>query len=90
MASCNRKKDKRAWWFIKMNNVGQFKAGTIFVGNVNHVKMKVLEIQKSNTYGCYKETALIKDLMTGRIFTYGLMALERCNVTILEEEKGGL
>lgn len=58
-----------------MDNRGKFTKGTVFIGNVNKVKMEIVEIQK--------ETAVIKDVTTGKVFTYGLRALERCNVAIL-------
>lgn len=73
-----------------MDNAGRFKAGTIFSGNINQVKMEVLEIKKEDFKGCHKETVLIKDLTTGKKFSYGLRALERCSITILEEENDSL
>lgn len=67
-----------------MDNTGRFKQGTVFRGNINNAQMVVLEIQKENLRGCHKELAVIKDVVTGKTYTYGLQALERCNVTILK------
>lgn len=61
---------------------GKLKTGTVFIGNVNHIKMEIVEIQCSNLKGCCQQTALVKECATGRIFSYGLQALERCNLTI--------
>jgi hypothetical protein len=59
-----------------MDNKGKFKAGTRFRGNVNGAEMEVVKIENKN--------ATIRDLKTGNIFSYGLQALEHCDVTILE------
>lgn len=67
-----------------MDNAGRFKPGTVFKGNINNVQMVVSEIQKENLKGCYKELVRIKDMVTEKTYTYGLQALERCNVTILK------
>lgn len=67
-----------------MDNVGRFKPGTVFRGNINNAQMVVLEVQKENLKGCYKELVVIKDMATEKTYTYGLQALERCNVTILK------
>ena len=61
---------------IKMDNTGKFKPGTRFQGNVNGSLMEVVKIEEHN--------ATIRNLHTGDIFTYGLRALEKCDVTILE------
>ncbi len=61
--------------------------GTVFVGNVNNVVMELVEIQKSSTRQGH-ETAVIRETETGKLFTYGLDALERCNITILGYKAG--
>lgn len=55
-------------------NVGKFHPGTRFRGNVNGAEMEVVRIEDKN--------AIIKDLQTGRVFTYGLQALEHCDVEV--------
>jgi hypothetical protein len=67
-----------------LDNIGRFKPGTVFKGNINGVQMVVIKIQKENLNGCNKELAVIKDMTTEKTYTYGLRALERCNVTILK------
>ncbi|MHB8172742.1 MAG: hypothetical protein ACYDG6_14630 [Thermincolia bacterium] len=61
----------------------KFKAGTIFVGNVNKAKMEFVGIKKRQGQSA-TELAVIKCLKTGKLFTHGLWALERCDVTIIE------
>ena len=70
---------------------GQFHVGTKFVGNVNHVPMHIIAI-KDPWEGCQYEGVLkpsprayIRNLITGKIFSYGLRALEHCDVTIIKE-----
>ena len=60
-----------------MDNTGKFKPGTRFRGNVNGAEMEVVRIENRN--------AIIKDLKTGNVFSYGLRALEKCYVTILDK-----
>jgi len=60
-----------------MSNKGRFTVETTFIGNINKVKMEVVKIEKGS--------CLIKDLRNGRSFSYGLQALEHCNVTIINE-----
>ena len=74
-----------------MNNAGNFKVGTQFVGNVNKAKMEIVKIEREclgtesgRLREASSETVTIKDLKTGRKFTYGLKALEMCDVTIFE------
>lgn len=73
-----------------MDNRGKFKARTQFVGNINGVLMEVVKVV-DGWKGTFREGrvskakhAIIKDLQSGQTFYYGLQALERCNVTILE------
>lgn len=65
-----------------MANVGKFKIGTRFVGNNNKAQMEVVDFKKS-LYITPGDVVIIKDLKTGKLFTYGLKALERCNATIM-------
>lgn len=55
-------------------NARKFHPGTRFRGNVNGAEMEVVRIEGTN--------AIIKDLKTGRVFTYGLRALEHCDVEV--------
>ena len=60
-----------------MGNKGKFKPGTKFEVNFNGTLFEVVKVDKHN--------ATLRNLHTGEIFTYGLRALEKCFVTILEE-----
>ena len=62
-------------------NTGKFRPGTRFEGNVNGALFEVVKIEGHN--------ATLKNLHTGDIFTYGLRALEKCDVTILEGTQDG-
>lgn len=69
----------------------QLKAGTKIKGNVNGAVMEILKIETPTTATpaernqfSFGRTAIIKDCKTGHIFQYGLEALKRCNITILE------
>ena len=62
-----------------MDNKGKFHPGTKFRGNVNGALVEVVKIDYNQV-----PIATLKDLKTGHIFTYGLRALEKCDVTILE------
>lgn len=55
----------------------QLQTGIKIKGNINGVIMEVVKIE-NNTL------ALLKDCKTGKISQYGLEALKRCNITILE------
>ena len=59
----------------------QLKLGTKFKGNMNGAVMKILKIENPQSAS---SVADIKDYKTGHIFQYGLEALKRCNITILE------
>ena len=82
---------------MKMLNDGQLNVGAKFKGNVNGVICEIIKIE--NPVTSYKtdwkgdsepirtnsaKTAIIKDCKTGHTFQYGLEALKRCNITILE------
>ena len=75
----------------------RLKVGTKFKGNVNGTLCEIIKIE--NPVTSYKtdwkgdnepirtssaKTAIIKDCKTGHTFQYGLEALKRCNITILE------
>lgn len=55
----------------------QIKAGTKIKGNVNNAIMEIIKIEN-------EANAVVRDCKTGHIFQYGLEALKRCNITILE------
>lgn len=67
----------------------KLKPETIFVTNVNNVVMELAGIQKNST-GQGHETAVIRKVETGKLFTYGLDVLEKCDITILEQGKVSL
>lgn len=66
-----------------MDNKGKFKPGTCFRGNVNGAEMEVVKFQSGRDG--HTTTAVIKDIRTGNVFGYGLRALEKCYVTILDK-----
>lgn len=51
--------------------------GTKFKGNVNGVILEVEKIENNNT-------VLLRNCSTGKIHSFGLEALRRCDITILE------
>ena len=57
--------------------IDNIKVGMKIKGNINGVIMEVVKIENN-------ALALLKDCKTGHIFQYGLEALKRCNITILE------
>lgn len=61
----------------------QLKPGTRFKGNVNGAICEVMKIENP-VASCKGIVVTIKDCKTGRTFQYGLEALKRCNITILE------
>ena len=73
-----------------MNNKDKFKIGTKFIGDINKASMEIISIKDKGTgtesgrYAIASKVAIIKDLKNGKLFNYGLKALERCNVTIIE------
>ena len=75
----------------------QLKPGAKFIGNVNGAICEIVKIENPVTY--YRvdwkgdvipstkspvSVVIIKDCRTGNTFQYGLEALKRCNITILE------
>ena len=59
-----------------MDNKGNFKPGTRFIGNINKIEMEVVDIRGNHV--------MIRDTKTGMLFVHGLRMLEKCDVTILE------
>ena len=53
-----------------------FKPGTQFQGNVNGASFVVVKIENNQV--------TIREIKTGNIYTYGIKALEHCNIKILE------
>ena len=53
-----------------------FKPGTQFRGNVNGALFEVVKVEKLNI--------TVKEIKTGKLYTYGTKALEHCNITILD------
>lgn len=69
----------------------QLQVGTKIKGNVNNAIMQVIKIEKptlatatDNKVINLSAMVTLKDCKTGHIFQYGLEALKRCNITILE------
>ena len=75
----------------------QLKAGTAFKGNVNGAICEIVKIEspvtsykldwKGDLKPKTRNTVVVvtlKDCETGHTFQYGLEALKRCNITILE------
>ena len=60
----------------------QVKTGTKFKGNANGAVMEILKIENPQSA---LPVANIKDCKTGHIFQYGLEALKRCNISIIEQ-----
>lgn len=60
----------------KLDNIGKFKPGVKFTGDVNNCLYEVVSITKNY--------ATIKDLKTGKTTMYGLQSLERGYFTIIE------
>ena len=76
----------------------QLKSGTVFKGNVNGAICEIMKIEnpvtsyqvdwKGDVIPSTKSqfsVATIKDCKTGHTFQYGLEALKRCDITILEQ-----
>lgn len=66
----------------KTDNIGKFKVGTRFKGDINGCICEVVNISQGRDNKT--KTATIKDLKTGNTSLYGLQALERCYLTIIE------
>lgn len=57
--------------------IEKLQPGTRIRGNVNGAEMEIIKIQEHN--------AVIKDIKSGNIFTFGMEALRRCDITILQQ-----
>ena len=57
--------------------IEELQQGTRIRGNVNGEEMEIIKIQEHN--------AVIKDIKSGNIFTFGMEALRRCDITILQQ-----
>lgn len=64
-----------------MDNKGKFNPGTRFRGNMSGAVFEVLKIEN--------KVATVRDTKTGMTINYGLRALEKCNLTILENAEDG-
>ena len=60
-----------------MNNL-KMEVGEIFEGKTSHVKMKIVAIER--------DEAVIKELDTGRQFSYCITALKRCEMVHIDKE----
>lgn len=60
-----------------MISIEELQPGTRIRGNVNGAEMEIIKIQEHN--------AVIKDIKSGNIFTFGMEALRRCDITILQQ-----
>lgn len=56
----------------------QLQAGTKIKGNVNNAIMEIIKIEN-------EANAVVRDCKTGHTFQYGLEALKRCNISIIEQ-----
>lgn len=62
-----------------MLTIEELQPGTHILGNINGAEMRIIKIQEQN--------AIIMDVKSKNIFTYGLEALRRCDITVLEDER---
>ena len=69
----------------------QLQVGTKIKGNVNNAIIKIIKIENptlatatDNKFINLSAMVTLKDCKTGHTFQYGLEALKRCNITILE------
>ena len=68
-----------------MDNKEKFAIGTQFVGNANGVKCEVVKFVPDRNGKPL--LVVLKDLKTDKTFTYGLRALEKCDITLIKEGK---
>lgn len=61
---------RKRWGEVKLE------IGTKIKGNINNAEMVIVGFQNADV--------ILKDLKTNKTFSYGLEALKRCNITILE------
>ena len=70
----------------------QLQVGTKIKGNVNNAIMQIIKIEKptfatatDNKFINHSAMVTLKDCKTGHKFQYGLEALKRCNISIIEQ-----
>ena len=70
----------------------QLQVGTKIKGNVNNAIMQIIKIEKptlatatDSKFINLSAMVTLKDCKTGHIFQYGLEALKRCNISIIEQ-----
>ena len=70
----------------------QLQVGTKIKGNVNNAIMQIIKIEKptlatatDNKFINLSAMVTLKDCKTRNIFQYGLEALKRCNISIIEQ-----
>ena len=70
----------------------QLQVGTKIKGNVNNAIMQIIKIENptlatatDNKFINRSAMVTLKDCKTGHIFQYGLEALKRCNISIIEQ-----
>jgi hypothetical protein len=70
----------------------QLQVGTKIKGNENNAIMQIIKIENStlaaatdNKFINRSAMVTLKDCKTGNIFQYGLEALKRCNISIIEQ-----
>lgn len=63
-------------------NKENIKVGTVFVGNVNGVKFKVIKLEKDNANNI--KVVVFADLNSGRVFHANIDTFCRCNISIVK------
>ena len=70
----------------------QLQVGTKIKGNVNNAIMQIIKIENltlaaatDNKFINRSAMVTLKDCKTGNIFQYGLEALKKCNISIIEQ-----
>lgn len=58
------------------------KVGTVFVGNVNGAKFKVIKLEKDNANNV--KVVVFADLNSGRVFHTNIDTFCRCNISIVK------
>lgn len=59
------------------------KVGTVFVGNVNKAKFKVIKLEKDNANNT--KVVVFADLNSGRVFHASIDTFCRCNISIVKQ-----
>lgn len=58
------------------------KVGTIFIGNANKAKFKVIKLEKDNVNNI--KAVVFADLNSGRVFHANIDTFCRCNISIVK------